>query len=185
MARTLADLAAVQSFRHATAPVDHALREGLVSHAILLEELNARGPFRGERRVRGALAFGDARSRSPGESLSRAVIHELGFPVPDLQRRHRDPRGGSFFTDFEWPEFKVIGEFDGIAKYFKPEYAHGRDPGEVVYEEKLRVDALRNEDNRVKRWGWHDAWQIAPVRDLLLSANLPVVRRPVWPPRGR
>lgn len=45
-------------------------------------------------------------------------------------------------TDWAWPEFGLLGEFDGRIKYgrlLKP----GQDPGDVVFEEKRREDELR------------------------------------------
>jgi hypothetical protein len=117
------------------------------------------------------------------------VIHELGFPAPELQVEHRAPDGGKYFTDFEWPAHRVIGEFDGKGKYLKDEYLGGRTPGEAMYDEKLREDSLRDEDNSVKRWGWDDAWKRTPIRVRLLAAGLPIVRPPVrvarTPSRGR
>ena len=184
-ARTVMDLATVQEFRFAVAPLDHVLRSGTASALELAEHVDRRGKFRGEHRIRRVLAFGDARAQFPGESVSRAVIHELGFPLPDLQVKHPAPGGGFVFTDFEWPSHRVIGEFDGRSKYLKEEYLDGRSPGETVHDEKIREDSLREADNTVRRWGWNDALARLPVREKLLSAGLPIVRTPMVPVRAR
>ena len=184
VSRTLSDLAQVQPFAYAVAPLDFALREHMTSAEELVEALARRRPFRGAGRVERVLEFGDARAEFPGESLSRARIHELGFLAPDLQVRHRNPRGGHFRTDFEWVDIGQIGEFDGKGKYLKDEYTGGRPAGEVVYDEKLREDALRAEDKGVSRWGWPEAFGGKALRALLLRAGIPIVRAPIAS-RGR
>jgi hypothetical protein len=50
-------------------------------------------------------------------------------------------------------EFRTLGEFDGKIKYgrlLKP----GEQPGDVVWREKLREDALRRLGWEVVRWTW-------------------------------
>ena len=45
-------------------------------------------------------------------------------------------------TDFAWPEYRLLGEFDGKVKYgrlLKP----GEEPGDAVFREKIREDLLR------------------------------------------
>jgi hypothetical protein len=86
---------------------------------------------------------------------------ELGLPVPDLQVEVRTP-GGLFIgrTDFGWREHRLLGEFDGRIKYgrlLRP----GQQPGDAVFEEKRREDALRAEDYGVVRWIWRDLDQPA------------------------
>ena len=181
--RTLADLAQLQSFAAAVAPLDFALRHELVAPDELAALALRRRGRPGSRRVERAFEFGDGRSMSPGESLSRVVIHELGFPRPQLQTEHRSPAGGKYFTDFEWPEFQVVAEFDGKGKYLKEEYLGTRTPGEAVYAEKLREDDLRRENNSVARWGWAEALGRHLVRERLLAVGLPLVRHPIHPTR--
>jgi len=91
IARTLADLAQVQPFAYAVAPLDFALREAFITSEELSESIARRLPFRGSTKVRRTLEFGDARAQFPGESLSRARIHEFGFLAPELQVRHQNP----------------------------------------------------------------------------------------------
>ena len=53
--------------------------------------------------------------------------------------------------DFGWEEHRTVGEYDGKVKYgrlLKP----GQDPGDVVYDEKLREDMLRDLGHEVARW---------------------------------
>ena len=53
------------------------------------------------------------------------------------------------------PQYRAVGEFDGLVKYgrlLRP----GQDAGQAVFEEKRREDAIRDEDWRVTRWTWPD-----------------------------
>ena len=71
--------------------------------------------------------------------------------------------------DFGWDEHRTIGEFDGRIKY-------GRlpRPGEavedVVYAEKLREDAIRDEGWQVVRWTWSDLKQPDVLADRIRRA---------------
>jgi len=46
-------------------------------------------------------------------------------------------------VDFYWRRIRKIGEFDGRVKYTRGQVLGNRDPAEVVWEEKVREDALR------------------------------------------
>ena len=104
--------------------------------------------------ARQVLAFADGRSHSVGESRSRVAIARAGLPTPIPQLPVRLARGVAY-SDFGWPEQHTVGEFDGKVKYgrlLRP----GQSPGDVVYEEKLREDAIRAQDWEVVRWTWAD-----------------------------
>jgi hypothetical protein len=185
--RTLLDLARSASFPTAVAAWDFALNarrapaQVLVTRAELCAQLDGAASPRGKVQARRVLEFARANSDNAGESLSRVVIHELGFPEPLLQTRHLNPRGGYYFADYEWPEFRLIGELDGREKYLKAEYLRGRNPGQVVFEEKVREDHLRAEGNRVARWQMTDVHNRAGLLRVLTDAGLPRVRRPAQP----
>ena len=104
--------------------------------------------------ARQVLAFADGRSEGVGESRSRVAIARAGLPTPVPQLPVRLARGVAY-SDFGWPEQRTVGEFDGKVKYgrlLRP----GQYPGDVVYEEKLREDAIRALDWEVVRWTWAD-----------------------------
>jgi hypothetical protein len=82
-----------------------------------------------ERRVRTAIEFVDGQAESAGESYSRGLIHAAGFVPPALQREVRDSAGRVGYSDFYWEESRIVGEFDGIAKYQKPDISRGSRPG--------------------------------------------------------
>ena len=181
-ALTLLDLARTVSFEDAVVALDHAVNPRRATPEVLVypEELSERlarcGSLRGSVQAQRAIDFARPNADNPGESRSRVAIFELGFPDPELQVRHPNPRGGWYFTDVEWPRLGMIGEFDGKGKYLKEEFLRGRPPGDVVYDEKVREDHLRAEGFTVVRWGWAELADRAALSRLLTAAGLPVIR---------
>jgi hypothetical protein len=153
-ARTVADLARSLPFEAAVVVADAALNRVLVTRDEFeaAVERGARRP--GAAAARRVLAFADARSQSPGESRSRVRMQRMGLPMPQLQMPI-ETRLGTCHADFGWPEFRAVGEFDGLIKYgalLRP----GQDAAAAVIEEKVREDAIRDEDWRVTRWIWDE-----------------------------
>ncbi|MFC0680772.1 hypothetical protein ACFFGH_23325 [Lysobacter korlensis] len=126
---------------------------------------------RGCVRAREVVAFADARSESAGESLSRVNIRWLGFPAPVLQQEFHDRRG-RMIVDFWWPQFNLVGEFDGHGKYLREEYTRGRSTADIVLAEKQREDRLRALGPRVTRWDWEVARSLPLLREHLSGAGL-------------
>jgi hypothetical protein len=91
-----------------------------------------------------------------GESRSRVLLDRLGLAPSALQFEVRTAVGRLVGrTDFAWEEERVLGEFDGRVKYgrlLRP----GQQPGDAVFAEKRREDALRAEEWSVVRWTWSD-----------------------------
>lgn len=109
------------------------------------------------RRHAAAWAFADARSESAGESLSRVLIHELGFVPPDLQVTVFDDDGTPLGRpDFLWKDVQVGGEFDGIGKYTMDFYATEHERRSAIAREKNREVALRRRLRGLARWTWED-----------------------------
>lgn len=129
-----------------------------------------------------ALAFATARSDSVRESQSRVVLERMGFPAPILQRSFSLPGGCHAETDFYFPEQDHIGEFDGLGKYLDPALNGGKDPKQILIEEKDREDALRRQVAGFSRWRTPALDDPRELYDLLVAAGLPA-RRP-RPPRG-
>ncbi|MFC0249650.1 hypothetical protein ACFFIO_14185 [Citricoccus parietis] len=124
--------------------------------------------------------FADGRAESPGESLTRAVIHCLGFEVPDLQYPVHDQHGEFLGrVDFWWPSIRLVGEFDGHIKYGGTLGA-AEDSGSAgrnaVTEEKRREDAIRREVDGFARWMWSDVRNTKLFAQLLEEFRVP--RRP-------
>src|ERR1700712_1100910 len=100
----------------------------------------SRSPF--TRRLQVAVRLTRRGAESVGESLSRDLFFKHHLPEPELQYKVYDRGRLVGITDFAWPEYGLLGEFDGKIKYgrlLKP----GDDPGEVVFREKQREDQLR------------------------------------------
>lgn len=125
------------------------------------------------RRALRVLEFADGQAMYPGESLSRVQMARLGFPAPELQHCVVDHTGRSAWVDFYWKEHRLVGEFDGMAKYLKPEYLQGLTTAQAVIEEKLREDRIRSTGLRVVRWDWATAVSPPKLLALLLQAGLP------------
>ncbi|HRO31724.1 hypothetical protein, partial [Citricoccus sp.] len=81
-----------------------------------LQELCTSAAARERMLTRARFATGE--TESPGESVSRVVIRDLGFALPDMQHRVHDENGALLgITDFWWEGAGTVGEFDGLAKY--------------------------------------------------------------------
>jgi hypothetical protein len=178
--RTVIDLALLLPFPSAVVALDWALRPGAGDSpkpSITIEDLwdavSALDVSRGHRRLSRAIQFGNCRSGSPGESLSRALIHELGFPAPVLQQRFDDRLGLIGYTDFWWPSFRLIGEFDGLLKYTRGAFGTSLSISDIVMAEKKREDRLRALGPSVARWLWADAMAPRSLFSLLHEAGLP------------
>ena len=141
---------------------------------LLRNELAQFGSLPGVALCGGVIDFADGCSASPGESLSRVAIHAAGLPAPELQMSFYDRRGFIGTVDFWWPEYRLIGEFDGKGKYLREEYTHGRTASQIVMEEKEREDRLRALGNGVTRWGWSIARSGPRLRAHLMEAGLRV-----------
>jgi hypothetical protein len=154
--RTALDLARSLPFGTAVVALDAALQAGALSQKVLRQRVFDLSATRGGRAAARAVAFADGRSESVGESRSRVLLHALGLMPTALQHEIRTPDGALVGrTDFAWEAERVVGEFDGRIKYgrlLKP----GQEPGDAVFEEKRREDAIRDEGWGVVRWTWRD-----------------------------
>lgn len=155
-ARTVVDIARTCALASALTAADWTVRNGLCTLAELDREVEAIEPGRrGRTGAQAVQLLVDPRSQSPGESLSRARMYELGFAQPSLQVLLEDSRGEFGAADFGWPG--VIGEFDGERKYRATGDAGDLASEDVVIKEKKREDRIRRTDLRVARWCWVDA----------------------------
>lgn len=103
-------------------------------------------------------------SQSVGESLSRHMMWTEHLPAPELQFEVRDLDGTLLGTcDFAWPEYGVLGEFDGMQKYGRL-LSDGETPGDAVQREKVREDALREVTNWLMvRLIWREIFTPGPT----------------------
>ena len=123
-------------------------------------------------RFRRILDFADARAESPGESMSRAVIRQLGFEDPELQVVI-DTDAGRRYGDFGWRGGRIIGEFDGKAKYLDSVRISGDDAATVLWKEKRRQEAVERTGRLVARWGWEELQRPHLLEKILLAKGVP------------
>lgn len=148
---------------------DWMLEQGLTTHDQLWAGKDSMIGWPGTLPLHIKIGLLDGRSKSVAESRGRNLFRRMGIPRPELQFRVYDKDGRLIaITDFAWPDRKVYGEADGKVKYgrlLKP----GQDPGDVVFAEKRREDAVRRvTDGTMVRFTWSDLHpQSAPALQLL------------------
>ncbi|MBX3094218.1 MAG: hypothetical protein KF680_06745 [Cryobacterium sp.] len=182
LARTVIDVARVASFAQAVVVADAALRRtahpiaGVPSTSLsrddLVFELGATPLVRGCAKARAVVHFADGAADRPGESLSRVSMRAVGAPTPRLQEKVVGASGKVYFGDFFWPTTRLVGEFDGEAKYRDPEFLSGRTPEQALRDEKAREDDIRAAGYGMTRWGWAVARSPARMRAQLVAAGL-------------
>ena len=125
---------------------------------ILEEQRDWHGSVRASR----VLAFSDPKAQTVGESRTRVLMARIGLPKPTLQHRVHDSTGRLIgITDLYVDEIVTAVEFDGRLKYGRALYESSGEPdqvdvGEVVWREKIREDAIRDEGNEMVRIVWHE-----------------------------
>ncbi|WP_338772428.1 hypothetical protein V7968_13385 [Nocardia vulneris] len=191
-ARTVVDLARTLPCEQAVVVGDAALRTVGITPTELAAELALAGRRHGITQARRTIDLLDAHSESVGESRSRVMFHRNGLPIPSQQGELFSATAGFLGrVDFYDLTAGVVGEFDGQVKYgrlLKP----GQEPGNVLFAEKVREDAIRETGLIMVRWTWQDLsgtaavlrWQRAveqarrmpPPRVTLTPAPLPRAR---------
>ncbi len=170
LARTLPPAQALAVVDAALSPVQggrHALED-------LRDLCEARDDRRGVSRARWVWAHADARSESPTESISRAVIAWSGFEAPDLQQEF-SYEGVDDRVDFLFRSGAVVGEADGWGKY---ELAEPTSAAKQLTAEKRREDRLRRHGHPVVRWESIDVWRVTPLCEKLRAAGVPQLSAP-------
>ncbi|AMB59552.1 type IV toxin-antitoxin system AbiEi family antitoxin domain-containing protein [Microterricola viridarii] len=208
--RTLADVAASEPLSRAVPAIDAGLRmvresagtsgaaqglawrsaemgsaqsvaeEGMRDH--VHAELERAAPRRGYRQAELAIAFASGLAGSVGESLTRVRFHEHGFEIPELQVTLARSDAGEADLDFLWRGIRKAGEYDGKFKYTRGAIVKpGQDPGEIVFSEKRREDALRPQLNSMTRWVWDVVFPPLAFLRFTREAGVPLAS----PVRGR
>lgn len=193
--RTLLDLARRSTFLSAVTTLDSELSRAVKGaqtmaaadriRSMLVDRLDSLGSAPGASRARFALSFATHLADSPGESVSRVHIHLSGFPAPVLQYPVVDRDGTLWHADVGWPEYRLLGEFDGFVKYTRGAYTNGQAIEEIVWAEKKREDLMRAAGYGMARWLWGDALRRPLLTQILLEAGLPRVRSRIRPRRTK
>lgn len=198
--RTLVDVAVNECPERAVTAIDAALRRDAVRYAtdlrqrgegearlvrpalttdtLLCELDNVAPPFH-RARAESVIRFADARAGSPGESLSRVRMRQGRFVIPDLQVRFPDILGSYAEVDFYLEGIRKAQEFDGKVKYTRGAIVkEGDDPGEIVWLEKQREDALRRQEavESFDRWTWDMVLPLKKFCRFLQEKGMPELR---------
>ena len=186
LVRTSIETAAGRSLRGALVVIDAAMRLAAAEHAgssavraavidpAVVGALRVRwryavGAYAGHRwvtTVRQAVELADPAAESVLESLSRAAMIENAVPQPRCGVPLVGDDGRTYWVDFCWDRFGLIGEADGLAKYDDPS-AHLR--------EKHRQEALRARGWEFVRWGFA---HVFPDPTVMLSRVRHALRQP-------
>lgn len=177
-ARAIVDAARIVSFETGVVLADGTRRLFLPQADEAMEVLERQRDWPGSIQASRVLKFSDGRAATVGESRGRVMIARLGLPAPDLQRRIVGGRGELIaITDYYFDGFDTAGEFDGRLKYGRELYETSNrhdedvDLGDVVWREKRREDAVRDEGNEMVRVVWHELdGHDGPVRARFLRA---------------
>lgn len=157
VARTVLDLARALPFEQALVIADAALNRRLTTAEQVANQLERSSRLPGALAAARVISFADGRSESVGETRSRLMIHRAGLPRPELQVEVLDQHGRFVARgDFGYRRQRVIGEFDGRIKYTGELQGTDADPREVLWNEKLREDAVRDAKWSMVRWIWSD-----------------------------
>ena len=153
-ARAVWEVACRSSLEAGVVTADSALRLQ-PTLAVLLDELQPRfAYYPGSRKARTVVRLADARSESPGESVTRVQFFRYGIPMPEPQYRVVNARGELVgIADFGWDEYHHLAEFDGKVKYEKL-LRPGENPSQCVVREKRREDKMRAEGRGMSRFVW-------------------------------
>lgn len=155
---TESGLVIVNAMLHA----EHCSLEELVD----LAEKSERWP--GSRVARLAIRLAEPKCESVGESRSIYMFWKGGVPRPDVQVSIPigdglpDPR-----VDYDWFDFRHVGEFDGLFKYGG--LGEAADASTAIVNEKVREDRIRSTGRGMSRWVWSD---LHPKRRATTAARI-------------
>lgn len=141
--RAVVEHASISSVVSGLVSTDHALNQERFD----VDELHAYHEhvlhWPGMRQMQLVVRLADGRSESPGETRTRHLCWRSGLPAPQLQYEVHDAWGRLVGrTDFAWPEYGLLGEFDGRGKYLRG-LKQGQSVADVVLAEKAREDLIR------------------------------------------
>jgi hypothetical protein len=182
-ARTTVDIARELPVREAVVTVDHALSRG-VGRAELETALTRQSRWPGVRNARTAVALGDSRAESALESFARVVFVESGLAAPVLQVQFWN--GFRWLTDrvdLWWPQFRTVGEADGLEKF---EASTAGERRRLLRRAFLRDQRLADLGLELVHFGWEDA--VLRPADLIRRFHTAFARgtqRPGPPPTWR
>jgi hypothetical protein len=157
--RAIIETASVESTESGLVLADSGMHRRLVTPDDLARAYGRMEDWPGARHAGLVVRLADPGAESVGESRSRYLMWSEGIPLPQLQYAVYDGRGQLVgTTDFAWPKYGLLGEFDGKMKYgrlLRP----GEEPGDAVFREKRREELLCELTGwRMIRLAWADLY---------------------------
>lgn len=154
MARTAMDLAREHGVECGAAAADRALRRGVIKED-LDEAVASMTSWPGVTNSRRAARVADPGADTPGETLLRLMVLELGIGAPVTQFPIRVSKGVA------WCDLRIgrhIFEFDGRRKYIDRARGGDADRGvdEIIWAEKVRERDVTAHGLCVSRVFWDD-----------------------------
>lgn len=174
--RTALDSCLTLPRRSALCVLDWFLHEGLTTTDELRQRAIGMGTWPGSLPMMHLLGLTDPRAESPGETLTRLLIHESDLPDPVSQLDISGTDGRWLArVDFAWPDKMALLEFDGLRK-LTSDLRDGETALDAVVREKRREDRLREAGWLVIRITWddvlrHPARTIQRIRAFLAMAD--------------
>ena len=180
LVRTVFDCLRQATFVDGLAIADRALRICEPSRRHELRSELRRLAYRrtGGRRVVGIMGYADPKSESWAESAARAHIIMEGFALPKLQVPFEQPfnPGHVYYVDMLFMRAdgsQVIGEVDGLEKYWNPAMLAGRSTARVLANEQHRESELTMYGMPVMRISFDDIMHPAQLYEKLSAYNIP------------
>lgn len=177
LAQTVFSVIRYVSFCEGIALADSALRAYPKIMPELLRLEQSMASYRGVRNARRVLKYADGRAESGGESWARARMIELGYVVPQLQVKFRNPLNPwkNYRVDMlvERPDgVKVAIELDGKEKYFLDSPDNPIDP---LMDERQREAALTAQGLEVMRLRMDDVYDVQRFVRIMNTYHIPKV----------
>ncbi len=155
-ARAALETAAVAGTEAGLVQTSFVLRSG-TDPLELQERLDRMARWPGIAKVRLSVVWASPECESVGEIRSVYMFRTGGMPVPRMQVEYFDSQGVSLGrVDFDWPDFRHCGEFDGLVKYSRLNSYSGSNLGQVIVDEKRREDRIRESSRGMSRWIYSD-----------------------------
>lgn len=154
LARTVLDLAREHGFAQGVVACDAALQRGMTLDA-LEAELALMSYWPGVTQARAALELADGGAESPGESLTRLLLLELGLGEPETQFPVRVGH------QVVWVDLRIgchLIEFDGYVKLLTAQEGGvaTKPASEVLWAERQRQLSICSEGLGMSRVSWAD-----------------------------
>ena len=147
--------------------LDSGLHRNLFDQEALMAQFTVMEHWPRMRQLHIPVRMADGGSESIGESRGRWFFWRHHLPAPQLQYDVFDADGVLIgTTDWAWPDLETLGEFDGRIKYGRL-VKEGQQPGDVVFAEKQREDAMRRATGFVMErvtWGDYDRPRVLEQR---------------------